>query len=302
MMSIKNDDTLSSYGGRRGKFWTSQENKLIVTSYFKMLRCELANRKFVKSKEHERLSALLRVRSPKAVEDKLRNVTAVLMGMGELWIRGYTPLVNFQKSLIPVVGQYLEKNRDSLVKAALELQLDVPTHLQEIEINPPSVLPGKLTSEKLSKVYGVSQDYDVAARDKRNRELGEAGERRVVEHEKSVLRKAGLDSLAKKVVWVSKEEGDGAGYDIQSFTPDRRTRLIEVKTTNGWERTPFYMTRNEKRVSREKRKQWCLFRLWDFSRKPRAFELTSAELEECHWSETNYRVWLNDNPVQHRDV
>lgn len=245
---------------------------------------------------------MLKVRTPKAVEDKLRNVTAVLMGMGEIWIRGYTPLVNFQIPLVPVVEDYLEKQQDSLVKAALKFQSDIPAHMQEIEVRPPSALPGKLTSEKLGKVYGVSRDYDVAARDRYNRELGEAGERRVVEHEKSVLRKAGLDSLAEDVVWVSKVEGDKVGYDIRSFTPDRRKRLIEVKTTNGWERTPFYMTKNEKRVSRENREEWCLFRLWDFSRKPRAFELNSAGLEECHWSAENYQVRLNDNPVQHREV
>jgi hypothetical protein len=32
---------------------------------------------------------------------------------------------------------------------------------------------------------------------------------------------------------VSQEGGDGAGYDIASFAPDRRSRLVEVKTTNG---------------------------------------------------------------------
>ena len=275
---------------------------MVVPAYFEMLCKELAGRRYIKSSQHEKFSALLEVRTPKAVENKFRNITAVLMGMGEVWIEGYTPLVNFQLPLVLVVNRYLEEYRESLVKAAMERQSAFQENLQEIEVNPPSALPGKLTSEKLNKVYGVSQDYDVAARDNYNRELGEEGERRVVAHEQSVLRKAGLDSLAEDVVWVSKVEGDGAGYDIRSFTPDRRKRLIEVKTTNGWERTPFYVTRNEKRVSRERREEWCLFRLWNFSQRPRAFELNSAELEECHWSATNYQVWLNDNPIQHREV
>ena len=42
------------------------------------------------------------------------------------------------------------------------------------------------------------------------------------------------DDLARKVRWVSEEDGDGAGYDIASFGPDGRARLIEVETTNGW--------------------------------------------------------------------
>ena len=298
----KHDNARGAYGGRTGKPWTPQENELVVPIYFEMLLNELSGREFTKSWHHDILSDMLEVRTPDAVEDKFRNITAVLMGMGEAWIEGYTPLFNFQQPLVPVVERQLDKCRESLVKAALRRKADFPEYFQEIEVKPPSALPGDLTSKRLSKVYGVSQDYDVAARDNYNRELGEEGERLVVEHEKSVLRKAGLDSVAEDVVWVSKVEGDGAGYDIRSFTPDRRRRLIEVKTTNGWERTPFYVTRNEKRVSCEKREEWCLFRLWDFSRKPKAFELNSAELEECDWSATNYQVRLNDNPVRRREV
>lgn len=267
-----------------------------------MLRRELAGRSFNKSKQHKRLSALLKGRSEKAVEFKLQNITAVLHGMGELWIEGYKPRFNFQDPLVLVVKRHLEKNREYLVKAALVLQADILAQSCEIEVSPPPALPGKLTPKKLAKVYRVSQDFDVAARDKYNRDLGYQGERRVFEHEKLVLRKAGLDSLADDVVWVSRDVGDGAGYDIESYAPDRRKRLIEVKTTNGYERTPFYVTRNEKRVSQEKRDEWCLFRLWDFSRSPKAFELTSVELEKCHWTATGYSVQLDDTAVDHREV
>ncbi len=48
---------------------------------------------------------------------------------------------------------------------------------------------------------------------------------------------------------------------------------IEVKTTNGWERTPLHITRNELEVADERRSEWRLFRLWNFSREPRTFEL-----------------------------
>ncbi|WP_244444327.1 DUF3883 domain-containing protein [Lutibaculum baratangense] len=65
---------------------------------------------------------------------------------------------------------------------------------------------------------------------------------------------------------MSEEDGDGAGYDIASFALEGRPRLIEVKTTNGWERTPFHITRNELAVAEERRSEWRLFRLWNFSR------------------------------------
>ena len=81
--------------------------------------------------------------------------------------------------------------------------------------------------------------------------------------------------LAKQVRWVSEEEGDGAGYDIASFSSGGHTRLIEVKTTDGWERTPFHITKNELAVAEERCTEWLLLRLWNFARKPRAFELHS---------------------------
>ena len=119
----------------------------------------------------------------------------------------------------------------------------------------------------------IAHKFDVAGRDERNRNLGRAGEECVMAHEQASLRAAGRDDLASMVRWVSEEDGDGAGYDIGSFAPDGRSRLIEVKTTNGWERTPFQITRNELGVAEERRAEWCLVRLWNFSRKPKAFEL-----------------------------
>jgi hypothetical protein len=68
-------------------------------------------------------------------------------------------------------------------------------------------------------------------------------------------------------------QGDGAGYDIASFTPQGEPRLIEVKTTNGWDRTPFCISRNEIRVADDNRDTWHLFRLYNFAREPRAFEI-----------------------------
>ncbi len=72
---------------------------------------------------------------------------------------------------------------------------------------------------------------------------------------------------------MAEQDGDGAGYDIASFDPRGHPRFIEVKTTNGWDRTPFHITRNELAVADERREAWCLVRLWNFARAPQAFEL-----------------------------
>ena len=94
-----------------------------------------------------------------------------------------------------------------------------------------------------------------------------------MQHERVSLAGAGRRDLAERVRWVSDEEGDGAGFDIASFDRDGSERLIEVKTTDGWERTPFHISSNELAVADNRRTEWCLLRLWNFAREPRAFEL-----------------------------
>ncbi|WP_309249067.1 MULTISPECIES: DUF3883 domain-containing protein [Bradyrhizobium] len=87
--------------------------------------------------------------------------------------------------------------------------------------------------------------FDPAARDARNRGLGRAGEEFVVGFERRRLARAGRDDLARDVRWVSDVDGDGYGYDVQSFETDGEQRLPKIKTTCGNERTPFWMTKRE---------------------------------------------------------
>jgi hypothetical protein len=49
--------------------------------------------------------------------------------------------------------------------------------------------------------------------------------------------------------------------------------LIEVKTTTGIGTTPFFLTRNEEAVAREKADEFRIARVYDFQRGPRMFEL-----------------------------
>lgn len=146
---------------------------------------------------------------------------------------------------------------------------DTPT----LWIGPPPTLSNAPPPDELDQMQHLARRFDVAERDARNRALGRAGEKRILFHERSSLTAAGRDDLAARVRWVSDQDGDGAGYDIASFETDGRPRLIEVKTTNGWDRTPFHVSRNELAVSEERRSDWSLVRLWNFAREPRAFEL-----------------------------
>lgn len=253
--------------------WTYEENDLIVADYFAMLANDVFKRPYNKAEHRRALLPLLNDRSEGSVEFKHQNISAVLKGLGEDWIPGYKPAFNFQMSLVDAVVRWLALNPAWLGR----LQDSRPaTGLQEdttIWIGPPPTLSNQLPPQELEQMLHIARKFDVAGRDERNRALGRAGEERVLTRERTSLRQAGRDDLARKVRWVSEEDGDGAGYDIGSFTPDGQVRLIEVKTTNGWERTPFHITRNELAVADERRSEWCLFRLWNFSREPSAFEL-----------------------------
>ena len=253
--------------------WTDQENDLIVADYFAMLADDISGRPYSKAEHRRALLSKLNGRSEGSVEFKHQNISAVLKGLGENWIPGYKPAFNFQMSLVDAVARWLDHNPAWLTHNPEAYPLTGMAEEAPLWVGPPPTLSNERPPQELEQMLHVARKFDVAGRDERNRALGLAGEKRAYSYERATLISAGREDVAKKVRWVSQEDGDGAGYDIASFTPSGRTRLIEVKTTNGWERTPFHITRNELAVADERRSEWCLLRLWNFSRKPKAFEL-----------------------------
>ena len=253
--------------------WGDAENDLTVASYFAMLAEEVAGRRYNKAAYRRALLPLLQNRPEGAIEFKHQNISAVLKGLGEIWIQGYKPAFNFQMSLVDAVARWLAGNaqwigREPGWKHGPGLREDTA-----LWVGTPPTFSNLPPPEELEQMQLIARKVDVAGRDERNRALGRAGEERALQHERAVLIQHKRDDLARRVRWVAEEDGDGAGYDIASFEPDGRARLVEVKTTNGWERTPFFISRNELEVANERRAEWRLLRLWDFSREPKAFEL-----------------------------
>ena len=253
--------------------WTDEENDLIVADYFAMLADDIRGRTYSKTEHRRRLLPVLQNRSEGSIEFKHQNISAVIKGLGEDWIPGYKPAVNFQKALIDAVARWLAVNPKWLSRAPERGNTDGMADAAKLWIGPAPTLSNQPPPQELEQMLHIARKFNVAERDERNRSLGRAGEERVLAHERATLGTAGRGDLAGRIRWVSEEDGDGAGYDIASFEPDGRPRLIEVKTTNGWERTPFHISRNELAISDQRRAEWCLFRLWNFSRAPNAFEL-----------------------------
>lgn len=255
--------------------WTDGQNDAVVADYFAMLAADLAGRRYSKAEHNRRLQAAVG-RGRGSIEYKHQNISAVLKGLSEVWIPGYKPAFNFQSSLVDSVQRWLDRNPDWLAATARTGAAPTPRALRQepiLWIGPPPTLSNAPPPDELAQMTAIAHKYDVAARDARNRALGRAGEERVLLHEHASLRAAGRADLAERVRWVSDLDGDGAGYDIHSFDGNGRDRLIEVKTTNGWERAPFHITRNELEFADTHRDDWRLVRLWNFAREPKAFEL-----------------------------
>ncbi|RUX32610.1 DUF3883 domain-containing protein [Mesorhizobium sp. M7A.F.Ca.US.011.01.1.1] len=253
-----------------GSDWTDREIGLIVADYFDMLSLELAGRSFVKAQRNAALQELIG-RSRGSIEFKHQNISAVLYRLGMPWIAGYKPMANFQRALIDGVERYITRDPalfENPMPTASAPGLHEP---QQIFFEAPPVTDFEAVPRVLERII---RKFDPALRDARNRQLGKSGEERVFFAEQSGLRVAGRDDLARKVRWVSVEDGDGAGYDIRSFDPAGRERLIEVKTTTGHKQTPFLLSENERSFSEERPDAFRLVRLFDFARAPRAFELT----------------------------
>lgn len=254
---------------KRGKIWQDEELDLIVADYFAMLGAELAGQPYVKA--HHNKSVMARIgRSHFSVELKHGNISAVLEALGLPWIKGYRPMANYQKAIFPAIERYLTKHPQVLEPVA-KLSPAVPASSDEVFVEPPSVIEMEKPANRALRQ--LIRKFDPAVRDEHNRKLGKAGEEFVLGVERERLKAAKRSDLARKVRWVAEEEGDGAGYDVLSFEPSGEERLLEVKTTNGSARTPFFLTRNECRCAEERAEDWRIYRVHLFATERRIFSI-----------------------------
>jgi hypothetical protein len=252
---------------KEGTPWTDDELDLIVADYFAMLDAERSGRAYVKAQRNRALREQIG-RSRGSVEFKHQNISAVLLELGMDWVAGYKPAVNYQNALIDAVDRYL-----SLHGALLEPAPPAYRHeaVGTVFVPPPAL---DLSAAKTARLTQLIRKFDPVERDHRNRALGRAGEEFVLDVERSRLRQAGLSRLAENIRWVANDEGDGAGYDILSFGLSGRERQIEVKTTNGVATTPFFLSHNEIETAKVRMDTWRLYRVHEFAKAPRIFEMS----------------------------
>jgi hypothetical protein len=252
-----------------GTTWSDDELDAIVSDYFAMLAAELSGQSYVKS--HHSAALMQQIgRTHRSVEFKHQNISAVLEELGLPWIQGYKPKRNYQNAIFGAIDRYLSTHGAALLVQPVSRPLFAAEGGDGFIDPPPMHLEGV---QRPPRLQNLIRKFDPVMRDFRNRELGKAGERFVLELERRRLTAVERPDLARKVRWVAAEDGDGAGYDVLSFAPDGAERLIEVKTTNGSARTPFFLTRNECEVADARMDAWRLYRVHLFAQRPRVFSV-----------------------------
>ncbi|UPK26668.1 protein NO VEIN domain-containing protein [Bradyrhizobium sp. 195] len=78
------------------------------------------------------------------------------------------------------------------------------------------------------------------------------------------------------------------GYDVRSFEPDDQERLLEIKTTCGHERTPFWLTKREVDVAAERSDRYRVRRVFHFRNRPQMFEIAPPLEDALFMTPTMY--------------
>jgi hypothetical protein len=271
--------------------WSREEVETIVADYLQMLTLELAGQGFNKSEHRRRLQAKLNNRSDGSIEFKHGNISAAMIDLGFPYLRGYLPRANYQ-AILAMVAEEQVRGKTTLDQAALAA------------VQQPAVMPMQTDFSKVKtdaparqhRAAGAGTPFfkatkrDYLEREAQNQSLGLAGEEFVVQFEHRRLIQIGQPSLADRVEHVAKTKGDGLGYDVLSFESNGQERLIEVKTTTFGRDTPFYVSRGELERSRGAKERFHLYRLFEFRKAPRMFDLPGALEQHCLLDPITYKA------------
>jgi hypothetical protein len=272
------------------EIWTRQEVEFIVADYFSMLTAELNNIPINKTEHRRSLLPKLNNRSEGSIERKHQNISAILREFNHPYIKGYKPLPHYQKGILTeTVLHFLNINKS--IEKTFEDYADARVLKKQISdfasflTDAPE--PISIVAEK--EVIYRTRKTNYLEREEQNRSLGESGEEIAIQYEKWRLVSKGKESLADKIEWISKEQGDGAGYDILSKNENGSDRYIEVKTTKLGKETPIFFSKTELDFSMENSKSYHLYRVFDYAAIPRMFIKNGALNQFCTIEATHFK-------------
>lgn len=174
--------------------------------------------------------------------------------------------------------------------------LDVPEITENVVPDILKWTPKAGNAPKRGEGSDITQE-DLELQQKNQKRIGDLAQDIVLKAERSRLRKAGRDDLAKLVKDVSSKIS--LGYDIDSFTDEGYPKPIEVKAaamrgTNS----RFFLSENERRKASEIPNYHFVLVFNVSSKSPQLREFKGTELPSNSLHPTNYEVRLNNSPNQ----
>lgn len=181
----------------------------------------------------------------------------------------------------------------------LDKKMDIDNAESNFDENEKYTETNSLASELSSKVDQINfrgRTINYMQNEVENKRIGDLGELWVIKYEIDKLYKAGKGNLAGKIKHISKNEGDGTGYDILSFDSLGNKMFIEVKTTKGVKNSTFYVTRNELEKSKIEKGNYYVYRLYNFNEQTNRADLfiINGDLTNLCYVPTNYKVNLEN--------
>jgi hypothetical protein len=287
---------LSPADAAAGADWTAAEVAATVDDYLDMLAAEAAGQRYSKTAHRRALRRLLSAnRTESAVEFKHQNISAVMIELGLPYIQGYKPMANRQDALAdeierrvqadPALLSQLQRRPVDAVPAGALQRTDPPERAaRNRDRGSAATRPGRHPD------YGLLQDE--------NTRRGATGERLVVDYERTWLREHGHGDLADRVRWTARDDGDGLGYDVLSYSLHGHERYIEVKTTALGALTPFYLSSSELQFARSHPHSYALYRVYAVdARPPRFFVLQGDGITQLELTPVTYRASLPAQPA-----
>ncbi len=136
--------------------WADAENDLIVANYFAMLADDVAGRPYNKAAHRRQLLPRLNNRSEGSVEFKHQNISAVLKGLGEVWITGYKPAFNFQTSLFDAVAGWLAMNPEWTHRTLSSRPIDGMAEAAQLWVGPAPTQTNQLPPDELEQMLHIA--------------------------------------------------------------------------------------------------------------------------------------------------
>jgi hypothetical protein len=273
--------------------WTYPEIELIISDYFSMLHKELAGLPYNKTEHRLKILPLLKNRSEGSIEFKHQNISAVITKLGGIPIKGYKPRWNYQKMLEEKVAERLSGEISSLELEFTKftddpiLKITQPSFEKWIEERPER----NLVHETAPPIFRPIK-INYIQREQQNKSLGNSGEELVIQYEQWRLNREGKSGLVDKIEWISKDKGDGAGFDILSKNSNGTDRYIEVKSTKLSKDTPIYFSKTEFDFSKMHSKDYWLYRVFNIADRPKMFHLNGKFDDFCNVEALSFKGYF----------